>query len=679
MATPPTDSFTPGSLAARLPRTLMESPLATNTRLIARRRRIRQRSHPHGLRLLAALGTLVIHLVFLLIFVLGPAYEPSVGIPSKQDFLQVRLIEKPEPPPPSVRGTPPKIRGPRHRGRARPAAVVQKQQRAPLRPMLARAVPPKVSATRPVPGKTPVPRAPKDARRTPPKTVTPQPAPNPASLAMPQPTLSLPVASIKTPQPPAFQPVEVRPPQAEGNQPMPPPPSLALKMTMKMTAEPAVPKITVSTPAINVVTPPTSLPTLKTPAVAAQPAAPPAIVTAVKLTPVPSPSAIERPSNAMDIAAPSMDSPAESPNLPLVKSVASPVPAIAPAPATPVPTPEQLALPQVAITLTPKLSARVPSMPSPAPPDLSTLTEATAAAAPSITFSPPVIDVPTAIPAESAAADTVTDVSTAANAISTGRDDAVPGTASSVAPSPRAADVPSSSTLPLVTQGDGTAVGKTGMASGRQTGSAQETHNGLVGDYIQVKPHGDTDVMSHRRPGIEYKPTRFEQDWAPANEDAVTGALRRAVEKTSLKHTFHLPRGIRIECAVRPLVLAPMALLGCHNPDPPAKPLAQKIYDRLNLPPAKPLVKPVTAATVPAPVTPTKLDHSAECATARITGGPMPPGCANDAPANPVSRPASSSSSWVPASDQFHQREAITVRGAYRNMGSDGGSGPFHE
>ncbi|MGB5852533.1 MAG: hypothetical protein WBG85_09600, partial [Rhodanobacter sp.] len=60
----------------------------------------------------------------------------------------------------------------------------------------------------------------------------------------------------------------------------------------------------------------------------------------------------------------------------------------------------------------------------------------------------------------------------------------------------------------------------------------------------------------------------------------------------------------------------------------------------------------------PAPATSApmvKFDNAAECAAARVAGGPLPPGCASELPpATPVRLPAPASSSWVPASDQFH-------------------------
>jgi hypothetical protein len=165
--------------------------------------------------------------------------------------------------------------------------------------------------------------------------------------------------------------------------------------------------------------------------------------------------------------------------------------------------------------------------------------------------------------------------------------------------------------------------------------------------------------MSHNVNLPKYRPTRFDQYWTPEGESSVDTALRHAVEKTTVSHTFNLPKGVRIKCAVTPLL--PSSLFGCTNPDPPAVPLPQKIYDRLNLPTANtsvPKVAPAVAATQAAPATPVTLDNGAECAAARVSGGPMPPNCPADttpvAPVKPLRLPSSASTSWVPASDQFH-------------------------
>jgi hypothetical protein len=160
--------------------------------------------------------------------------------------------------------------------------------------------------------------------------------------------------------------------------------------------------------------------------------------------------------------------------------------------------------------------------------------------------------------------------------------------------------------------------------------------------------------MDHRAPDIGYKPTRFEGDWAPEGESSLDTALRHAVEKTTVRHTFHLPRGVRVECVVMPLF--PVALFGCGNGDPPPKPVNDKVYTRMYMPPPKPLAPaPAASASAPPPAAPIQLDNSAQCAAARIAGGPLPPGCeAVPVSPAPVRAPAPASSSWVPPSDQFH-------------------------
>jgi hypothetical protein len=193
----------------------------------------------------------------------------------------------------------------------------------------------------------------------------------------------------------------------------------------------------------------------------------------------------------------------------------------------------------------------------------------------------------------------------------------------------------------------GTSPGAAGQASAGAGGAGQGS--GRPGSYVQLKPHGDTQILDHRAPDIGYQPTRFEQDWTPKGESSIDTALRHAVEKTTVRHTFHLPRGVRIECVVVPLL--PMALIGCGNADPPARPLADQAYRSMHLGSANPLVPPAAASAASAPVAAIKLDNSVACANARVAGGPPPPGC----PPATIERrpPAASAGSWVPASDQF--------------------------
>jgi hypothetical protein len=107
-------------------------------------------------------------------------------------------------------------------------------------------------------------------------------------------------------------------------------------------------------------------------------------------------------------------------------------------------------------------------------------------------------------------------------------------------------------------------------------------------------------------------------------------------------------------------VLRLIALVGCGNADAPAKAGKAEDYRRQYLAPAKPLDSAAAASTAttgsaPVPAAPVHLDNAAQCAAARISGGPLPPGCPSEGvPAPRPVQPATPSSSWVPASDQFH-------------------------
>ena len=237
--------------------------------------------------------------------------------------------------------------------------------------------------------------------------------------------------------------------------------------------------------------------------------------------------------------------------------------------------------------------------------------------------------------------------SSAPNATPQGSDTGTPGASpNGVASSPGG---PGKSGLNLSLppgQGSGQGNGPGGSGPG-------EGQQGLAGNYVQLQPRGNTEIMEHRAPNIGYKATRFEQDWTPEGESSIDTALRHAVEKTTVHHTFHLPRGVRVECVVMPLF--PVGLFGCGNGDPPPKPVDDKVYEKMKLAPANPLVPPAPAASAAPASAPIKLDNSAQCATARVAGGPLPPGCVDDRlPAGRVAPAKASTGAWVPSSDQFH-------------------------
>ncbi|WP_457383412.1 hypothetical protein [Rhodanobacter sp. TND4EL1] len=100
-------------------------------------------------------------------------------------------------------------------------------------------------------------------------------------------------------------------------------------------------------------------------------------------------------------------------------------------------------------------------------------------------------------------------------------------------------------------------------------------------DYVQHLPQGDARIMQHRSP-VTYQATRFDKDWGRSN--AVDSALQKLVDKTTVKKTIRLPRGVRIHCAISLAMLAG----GCGG-DPPAPPSAKDGDERLNMAPARSL------------------------------------------------------------------------------------------
>jgi hypothetical protein len=677
MPLPPSDQPA-GPVADRPARVLMDSPLAAR-RVIAYRQRTRVQPRETGRRIAGMVGTLLVHVVFLLVFVLGPAYQVKLPPEPLEKALRVRLIDAPEPPPPPpVRGTPPREIGPRHQARVRPAATrpsVRHTGASTAAPALARVseakvVPAPAVVSPPAPVRAPA--ADKPAAPPPPISLpTPAPTPDlqPIPLAAESPSVTPPVVSLQPPVPPKFQPEAVSQPQLEGTQPVPPPASLALPPLPAQTPPPVTaPSIALDVNVPRSTEPPSVQPVR--PTVAAAPPVPDlqAVPLPAQTSPqvnlqatftVPTP-VVQR--EAPRIAAPAVDV-AEA-QLDAVPQTTLARPAVAP--------PEASAV-QVQDTRKAMASVERPALarpqlgeqPAPEPAaGAGSAAAAEAEATATMDSNAPDTGTPdtsaaTASAQDSAAAaskaDAGRDVSTAPDANAHGRDTATPGEPTGVAKA-----VASGTGQPAPAQAQGTAKAATGKHRGageqgaEQAGAAQGEKQGALGDYVQLKPRGNTDVMSHRPAGITYKATSFDKYWAPKNESSIDTALRRAVEKTTVKHTFNLPQGIRVECSASPLL--PIALLGCGNPDPPAKPLGQEVYNRLNLPSTAAGVPTVPAPAASAARRPAVVfNNDAECAAARVAGGPLPPGCESAfVPVAKPAAPARSSSSWVPASDQFH-------------------------
>ena len=652
MPLPPPDPTAAGHPAHRPARVIMDSPLAASIRAGVYRRRYRERPRERGLRILAMTGALLVHLLFLFGFVLGPAYEVKPPPAVKQQALQVRLIElPPPPPPPPLRGTPPKQRGPRHQGNASAAMPVRERSAnvEASTPVAATATPTPVA---------PVAPAPKPVAAPKPPASLPKPAPTPRLQPIPlagePPTVSLPVPTLQPPVPPKFQPEPVRKPQLEGTEAMPPPPSLALPELPAQLPTPISPP----SMALDATLPRSSAPASVTPARVEQPAAPP--VPELQAIPLPA-----QPAPTVNLQVPlSAPAPTVPRELPRVQAAAVQVVEAQSLPPAPTAAPQvRLSTPTVKIDLAEKhaVAAVQPSIArpqlSPAPTVASPAPQPASASQPSDTPASAV----TAEPAQAAAAqpESGRDVSTAPQVSPQGSDNAVPGQPDGALAPPQVSSGQAAGSAAAPAPGQGTSKEAqpqppgAGQPGTPQPGAAQGERQGTLGSYVQLKPSGDVEVMRHSAPNIGYRPTRFEGDWTPEGESSVDTALRHAVEKTTVAHTFHLPRGVRVECAVRPLL--PIALFGCRNPDPPPAPVAASVYDRLHLAPSRPLV-PAVAASSTVPPAPLKLDNSAQCAAARVAGGPPPPGCESvTLPVKLAPPPASATStSWVPPSDQFH-------------------------
>lgn len=642
---------------------MIKSPRDAATWALVYRRRTRDRPRDRLLKTLGIIGSVLVHLMVLFGAILGSPYElPPPPPEPKGNALVVRLIQnKPQPPPPPpVRGVPPKEHGPTHRGNT--AQVTHATHEASTAAPVAAVTQPPAPAPRqePVVAQAKLPAAEKaqaPAAPLPPITLPKPSAPpieQPKPTGLPPPPLSLQAVQAPQPVPPQFQPEPVRKAQPEGTQPMPPLPSVALPTQPAQSAQSiTAPQMAVEKPSLTPVPMPSVATAQPSPATAAPPSPslqpvplPAQVAPTVNLqasaTPLATPNV---PRNSQQMLGPVVR-PQEQPELaPVpVAPVAARTPNVAPsAPALNIEAPK-LAVPEV--SLRPQLSPA--SAPTPATPQSEAKPSSSNEKETATTSSP------ASSPATSTAAanEGNASASTAPNATPQGSETANPGQPNGVIQS-QAENNGSQGTQPSP------AIGTGSNTAGEQGGGTPGTPNG---SYVQLKPRGDTEIMSHNTNLPNYKPTRFDKYWTPEGESSVDTALRRAVEKTTVKHTFNLPQGVRIECAVTPLL--PSALFGCRNPDPPAQPLEKKIYDRLNLPTQNasiPKTEAATAASTPAPAAPVVLDNAAECATARVSGGPMPPNCppAPSTPLQPLPQPIKpvgtpASGSWVPASDQFH-------------------------
>ncbi|HET6911714.1 MAG TPA: hypothetical protein VFH71_00010 [Rhodanobacteraceae bacterium] len=129
-------------------------------------------------------------------------------------------------------------------------------------------------------------------------------------------------------------------------------------------------------------------------------------------------------------------------------------------------------------------------------------------------------------------------------------------------------------------------------------------------DYKAPQPQ-EPSLMKHTTP-LPYHSTQFSKDWAPENESLGAKAFRRAAEATTKEKTIRLPGGMKIKCAISPLLIA----AGC-GPEPPPPPPKNDNDIRLSLPPPVTL----TGKKVDLPAAPSTSALPAKASTAQKPGG----------------------------------------------------------
>ncbi|MDR6938400.1 hypothetical protein [Luteibacter sp. 3190] len=642
------------------------SPREAAMRALVYRRRLREKPRESLLRIAGWVGTILVHLMFLFGMILGPAYDllPPPPEPDETDALQVRLIDKPPPPAPPVRGTPskaPVAKARANKARATASRASRGSRAAAVasaaKPLPAIAVPaaeppqvkPDVKLSAPPPSVVATVERPLSQPKAPP--------PQPELEKVPVPAQAPPDLAVDTPKPqvvpPRFQPEPVRKAQVEGTAPMPPPASLALPETpaAQMAVTPTPPTITsertapVPTTAMTLATvprpeveessaPPTPQDT-PVPDVAPVPTAPKPDLAADR-RPVPEKIAVE------PIRAPAVDATAELEAVPLPDATSRPVVAAPeanrdrPVVQAPAVTPADVQRPLAGVDTAPGEPGQAPGdIAAGQTSDAQAQAEQGKAADASSTAARP------GEPAPAAAAGDAAATASGSNAPGAAADTGKPGAAKGVDEGER------------LTGANGTSQRDDGVPGG------QGDKAGQVGAYVELKPRGKLEPQSGSRVKIHYEKTRFDDAWTPKGESSVDTAIRRGAEAATVRPTISLPRGIRINCVAGPgnaggaMKAVSLFTLGCGG-DPPPKPAnPDALAKNQTMAPAKPLAEnlpPANSATVAA--APVVLDNTALCTTARITGGPLPAGCEPSIKINvPVAKPGSDS--WVPASDQF--------------------------
>ncbi|NID17100.1 hypothetical protein [Luteibacter yeojuensis] len=662
-------TFQPDSDRPIAANSLPVSPREAAMRALVYRRRLREKPRDRLLRVMGWVGTIVVHLVFLFGMILGPAYDVLPPPPEKPDenALLVRLIDKPPPPVPPVRGTPSKApvaktrwntarsKASRAASGSRAAAVA-----SAAKPLPAIAVPaakpprvkPDVKLSAPPPSIVAVAERPLAQPKAPPS--------QPELEKVPVPTQAPPDLAVDTPKPevvpPRFQPEPVRRAQVEGTAPMPPPASLALPETpaAQMAVTPTPPTITAERTA-------------------------PVPTTAITPAPVPRPEVEESSAPATPQEAP-LPEVAAAPTAPTPDLALDTRPVPPKVSVEPVQAPAVVATAELEAVPLPDATPR-PTVSAPAAADVRPTVQAPAVTPGDMQRPVAGVDTAPALPGQ-APGDIAAGESTAQNAAEQGKADAERATGETQGP-PAEPIVPGQTTAQASgsnTPEAAAETGKPGAARGVEEGERLTGANGssqradgvaggqgdktgqVGGAYVELKPRGNLVSQSGSRVHIEYKATRFEGAWTPKGESSVDTAIRHGVEAATVHPTISLPRGIRLNCTAGPgnvgdkggaMKAVSLFTFGCSGGDQSQPASQEELAKVQTMAPAKPLAEnlpPANSATVAA--APVALDNTALCATARVTGGPLPAGCEGSIKIN-VPVPSANAGSWVPASDQF--------------------------
>ncbi len=552
---------------------------AREARLLLQRLRRGDPRPEYGLRAAAAAFTVLVHaLVVFLIAVHRPAYVPP-DLPEQMASTEVRLIDKEEPPPPPPPPiTLPKRPQPKPPAPSRPPEAIKEASRAAMPPIpsvVMEAPRVQVDTTRPEVAPQPTPPVPAPRAETSPPSEDTTPE---IEIASDQPRVVLETSDMALPTPQIRGEGPVRPVQAPQTPAQPVP-------TPQVDT-----RVEIGTPALDVsgaVVP--EAPQTRRATVEASTPEVPTVTLAGPEVSTTEPTPVQRPDIAPEAATPVR---VQAPSVSLAPVPETPVDRAAPAWDLPVADVSEPQAPRVD-TAAVSRDIRVATPPAPA--------EAASATTPART------------------------ADTTARAGAPARDTTA-----------RQADTGDESWLP---PGDRFEPAQGGSRGGESADHGDAGDHGADKGYVQLPPRGNSDVMRRSSDRLGYKPTMFDQYWAPKNESLLDTFLRRFVEKLSVKHTFHLAPGVRVHCVMGPLAI----FIGCGG-DPPRQASSKSGDQRLDMAPANPLVPglgtsaPAASRTAPD----VHVDNDINCAMARVAGGPPPPGCPN-APGKP-----SQSDQWHP-------------------------------